>query len=93
MKMKKKKTKVLVSGREKTKADVRLKGERLEQVESFTNLGSTITWDGRSTSDMRRRIAQAKTAFMAKRPLLCSKSIRLEARKQYVKTFVWALNG
>jgi hypothetical protein len=27
---------------------------------------------------------------MAKRPLLCSKGIRLESREQYVKTFVWA---
>jgi hypothetical protein len=26
---------------------------------------------------------------MPKRPLLCSKSITLEIRKQYVKTFVW----
>jgi hypothetical protein len=28
---------------------------------------------------------------MAKRPLLCWKRIRLETRKQYVKTFVWAV--
>jgi hypothetical protein len=91
MKVNKKKTKILVCGREKVVADVRLKGERLEQVESFTYLGSTMTWDGRSTTDIKRRIAQAKTAFMAKRPLLCSKSIRLETRKQYAKTFVWAV--
>jgi hypothetical protein len=29
--------------------------------------------------------------FMAKRPLLCPKSIRLETRKQYMETSVWAL--
>jgi hypothetical protein len=29
---------------------------------------------------------------MAKRPPLCSKSITLETRKQYVKTFVWAVS-
>jgi hypothetical protein len=74
-----------VCGGEKSVADVRLKVERLEQVESVTYRGSTITWDGRSTSAIKRLIAQAKTAFMAKRTLLCSKSIRLETRKQYVK--------
>jgi hypothetical protein len=72
MKINEKETKVLVCGIEKTVADVRLKGERLEQVESFTYLGSTITWDGRSMSDVKRRIAQPKTAFMAKSLLLCS---------------------
>jgi hypothetical protein len=88
MKINKKKSMVLACGREKTVTDVPLKGERLGQVESFTNLGSTITWDGRRLSDIKRRIVQAKTAFMAKRPLLCSKRIRLETRKEYVKIFI-----
>jgi methyl coenzyme M reductase subunit D len=77
MKINKKKTKVPMCRRKKTVADIHLKGERLERLESFTFLGITITWDGRSTSDIKRRIVQAKTAFMAKRALLCSKSIRL----------------
>jgi hypothetical protein len=60
--------------REKRVSEVSEEGERLvEQVESFTELGSTITCDGRSTSDLNRRIAQAKTEFMAKRSLLCSR--------------------
>jgi hypothetical protein len=29
--------------------------------------------------------------FMAERPLLCSKSVRPEKRRQYVKIFVWAV--
>jgi hypothetical protein len=45
----------------------------------------------RVCSNIKRRIAQTATAFMAKRPLLCSKSIRLDTRKQHVKTFVWAV--
>jgi hypothetical protein len=49
----KKKTKVLVCRRDKTLANVCLEGERLELVESFTYLGSTITWDGRSRSDFK----------------------------------------
>jgi hypothetical protein len=30
-------------------------------------------------------------AFMAKRPLLSSESIRLETRAQYVKKFIWVV--
>jgi hypothetical protein len=55
----------------------------LELVESFTYLGSTITWDGRSRSDFKHWIAQAKMAFMTIRPLLCSKSICRETRKKH----------
>jgi hypothetical protein len=50
-----------------------------------------ITWGGRSTDDIKRRIPQAKTAFTMKRQLLCSKKIELQTRKQYVKTFLWSV--
>jgi hypothetical protein len=44
------------------------------------------TWNTKTISE-----AKFKNTFVAKRPLLSSKSIRLETRKQYVKTFVWAV--
>jgi hypothetical protein len=34
---------------------------------------------------------QAETPLMAIRRLLCSKSMRLETKKQYVKAFLWAV--
>ena len=91
MNINKTKTKILVCGREKLNAVVTMRGQKLEQVDSFTYLGSTITWDGRSTTDIKRRIAQAKKAFMMKRQLLCSKKIGQQTRKQYVKSFVWSV--
>jgi hypothetical protein len=72
-----KKTKILVSRRKKRNAVVTLKGQKLEQVDSFTYLASTITWDRRKTADIKRRIAQAKSASKMKRQLLCSKKIEL----------------
>jgi hypothetical protein len=53
MKTNKKINKVRVCRREKTEADDILKGERLEQVQSLTNLGRTISWNGRSTSEIK----------------------------------------
>jgi hypothetical protein len=59
MNIKKMKTKILVSGREKQNTVVTLKGQKLEQVDSFSSLRSTITLDGRSSADIKGRIAQA----------------------------------
>jgi hypothetical protein len=84
------KTKILVCGREMRNTIVTLKGQKLEKVDSFSYLGSTITWDGRSTANIKRRITQDKRAFTVKRQLLCSKKIELQTRKQYAKTFVWS---
>jgi hypothetical protein len=88
MNINKTKTKIVVCGREKQNTKVTLKGQKLEQVDSFTYLGSTITWHRRSTAEIKRRIAQAKRSFTMKRQLLCSKKIELPTRKQYVKTFI-----
>jgi hypothetical protein len=48
-----KRTKILVCGREKWNTIVTLKVQKLEQVDSFAYLGSTITWDGRSTAGIK----------------------------------------
>jgi adenylyl- and sulfurtransferase ThiI len=53
LKTNKKLMKVLACRREKRAAYGILKGERFEQVESFTCLGRIIAWNGRSTSNVR----------------------------------------
>jgi hypothetical protein len=63
MNINKTKTKILICGGEKRNAGVTLKGQKLEQLDSFTYLVTTLTWDGRSTADIKRRIAQAKGGF------------------------------
>ena len=49
---------------------------RIKQVESFTYLGSVIADDGRSDTEIRRRIGSAKTAYNRMRPLLANMSLR-----------------
>jgi hypothetical protein len=85
------KTKILECGREKRNTIVATKGQKIEQEDSFTYLGSSITLDGRTTADIRRKMAQTKKAFTIKRQLVCSKKTELQTRKQYVKTFVWSV--
>jgi hypothetical protein len=60
-------------------------------VKEFTYLGSKITVDGRSVSDIIGRINQATSAFNKNCKLLTSSNIDTKIRKQLIKTFVWSV--
>lgn len=91
MKINKKKTKVLVCSREPIFTNITIEGEKIEQVNTFTYLGSRITSDGKNYTDITCRIGQAKAAFYKKRKLLTCKKINLETRKHFIKSFVWSI--
>ena len=61
---------------------VTLNSLQIEQVNCFKYLGSWITSDWRSDSDIRCRIGQAKQEFMDMRNLLCAGNIGLGVRKR-----------
>lgn len=84
------KTKCMVIGREHKNIDVKIKGHRVEQVESFKYLGCLLTEDMRCTKEIKVRIAMAKEAFSKHRQLLCSK-LDLKLRKRLAKCFVWSV--
>ena len=63
--------------------------KQLENVESFKYLGSILTNDGRSTCEIKSRIAMAKSAFNKKRTLFTS-TLDLELKKKLVKCYVWS---
>ena len=45
--------------------DIKMNGEHLEEVDTFKYLGASITKDGRSTSEVKTRLAIA-TSSMAR---------------------------
>ena len=64
MKINLKQTKVMrISRKEGSKITIKIGGVKLEQVKQFSYLGSTITEDCKSHSEMRRRIILGKEAF------------------------------
>ncbi|KAI5747141.1 hypothetical protein M8J77_011488 [Diaphorina citri] len=63
----------------------------IKQTKTFKYLGSTITENAKSTTDVKQRIAQAKVAFLKKKTLLCSNNININIRKQLIKTLVWSV--
>src|SRR5206468_7618618 len=68
--------------------NITVDGLRIEQVKSFKYLGSVITEDGRSHSDVKVRIAMAKDAFNKRKELL-TKVLSMTLKKRMVKVLVW----
>ncbi len=59
-----KKTKIMKICRCKDKEiAITVEGEQLERVEEFQYLGSTMTADERSSSEIMKRVAMGKEAF------------------------------
>jgi hypothetical protein len=58
--------------------------------ESFKYLGSMLTDCGRSTCEIKSRIAMTKAAFNKNRVIFTSK-MDLELRKKLVKCYVWSI--
>ncbi|RUS74522.1 hypothetical protein EGW08_017710 [Elysia chlorotica] len=71
-----KKTKVMViSKKEPPKTEIKVKGKSIEQIDQFVYLGQLITTDGRSDSEIKRRITIAKNAFSKYSQILTNKRV------------------
>lgn len=91
MKINIKKTKVMrVSKEGGGVMDIRLDGEKIEQVGKYKYLGVWITEDGRCNEEIKCRIAQAKEAFTKRRELL-TKGMKRETKKRIIKVMVWTV--
>jgi hypothetical protein len=90
MEMNVEKTKVMKISRQPSPVKIMIAKKQLENVESFKYLGSVLTNDGRSTCEIKCRIAMAKAAFNKKRALFTS-TLDLELRKKLVKFYIWSI--
>jgi len=62
LRISKEKTEVMRAS-SKQREKIKLKHEELEDVQSFTYLGSVVTLDGRADEDIKSRIGKARQAF------------------------------
>ena len=58
------KSKIMAIATEKTQPEIKVRGKTLEQVESFKYLGTQITKDGRSDTEIKSRLAMATSALV-----------------------------
>ena len=89
MKINVQKTKTItVTHRVGGRVNITIDGQSIEQVKCFKYLGSNITEDGRSLSDVKSRIAMAKDAFNKRKELL-TKGLSKRLKKRMVKVLIW----
>ena len=86
----KKKTEVMVISKKKTNPECRLvvDGETLKQVTKCKYLGTTLTSDGRYTTERKSRIAQAKETLNKIKNFLTNKYISMEVRRRVIQCYI-----
>lgn len=83
------KTKVLViSKRSNIVTNITVRGKVLQQVDQMRYLGSIITSDADSQSEIRPRIEQARAAFKKMSKVLCD--LRLPLRIRLLRCYVFS---
>ena len=84
------KSKVLKANATST-APVTLEGEALEEVDSFTYLGSIIDRQGGTEADVRARIGKARAAFLQLRNIWSSRELSFRTKVRLFNTNVKAV--
>ena len=75
-------------GKKHEAIEIKLEGEKLEQVTEFVYLGGLITEDAKCTKDVKRRIGLASAMFGQLRKIWKSKSITIRTKKKLYETLV-----
>ena len=86
LRISKEKTKVMTANSKQR--EIKLKDEELEDVQSFTYLGSIVTSDGGADEDVKSRIGKARQAFNTPRPVWNSTSISTKSKLRIFTTNV-----
>ena len=89
MKINVQKTKAMVVTRDGGgEVNIKIDGQRVEQVTNLKYLGSIISEDGRNLVDLKTRIVLAKQAFYDRKELF-TKQMKKSLKKKMMRTLVW----
>ena len=77
-----------MSKRSAPTCELKIGNEQIKQVDRFKYLGSTITEDGRSESDIKQRIGIARSAFGKRRNVNSNRHVRIATRMRVMKTYI-----
>lgn len=72
-------------------SDIKIGNNKIQQVKTFTYLGSIVNTNNDSSRDINQRIILAKKAFQKKYNLLTNKHITTETKKKFIKTLIWSV--
>ena len=82
------KSKVMVNSANNTPAQIHMNGQQLEEVDAFKYLGSTLTKDGRSSTEIKTRIGVATSAMAKLSKIWRSKDISFPTKLKLYKALV-----
>ena len=67
------------------------KGEKIKQVKNFKYLGYTITQDGKSETEIKKRISMAKDTFSKMKAIFTNRNISTSTKINTLKAYVWSV--
>ena len=83
------KTKTMVISKTKgNKADIKIDGKSLEQVQHFKYLGQIVNEEAKKEQEITKRIDEAKSLFIRLRDIFTSKDISLALRLRLVNCYI-----
>lgn len=85
------KSKVLINSQTKAEAEIYMNGERLEVVDAFKYLGATLTKDGRSTAEIKTRLAIATSAMAKLNKIWRSKEISFPTKIKLYRSLILSI--
>ena len=86
------KTKNIVISKSKQipKINISIEGKPIEQVEKMVYLGHIVTETGKCDTEIKRRIAIARSAFTSLYKVLTSREVSLDTRMRLSKCYIWS---
>ena len=86
------KTKTMVISRSKQapKINISIEGKPIEQVEKMVYLCHIVTETEKSDTEIKRRIAVARSSFTSLYKVLTSRAVSLDTRIRLLKCYIWS---
>jgi len=82
---------VVCKSQQTPKCNVKCNNAPIEQVDSFNYLGSLLTADGRCRSEIKRRIAIAKSSFNQMKSIFTDRKLSTRLKIRLLKCYIWSV--
>ena len=91
MNVKKTMTMVISKNPEGKQLEIKVGDQKLEQVKKFKYLGTQITEDGKTETEIKNRINLAKSKFSTMAKILTSRSLKIPTKLKMLKCYVFSI--
>ena len=71
--------------------NINSRGIPVKQVDKFKYLGYLLTSDGKCTTEICKRIAEAKVTFKKFSSIMINRNIKIDTKFRILKTYVWSV--